>query len=160
MNKPSRCGTSWRAISGTVIAVALAFAVAGCGGSSPATSAPVTGRSPAPSAASHAGASAPAVAVPKYVASQNARKEVAASACKNDGAKGWLLIGTATNSSSSARSYSIVVDFVSSKGDTVLDTKIVNVRSVPSSASAHWSAIGAPEQANVTCVIRQALAHA
>ncbi|MGD0375752.1 MAG: hypothetical protein ABSB01_14355 [Streptosporangiaceae bacterium] len=164
MNKLSRCHPARLAVSGVVIPMAVACALAGCGGSSPAASSPATSatsRAPAHSATSPTtGAAAPSVTVPKYVAAENARKDVAASSCKHDGAKGWLLKGTLTNSSSSARSYSIVIDFVSSKGDTVLDTKVVRVRRVAPKASAHWSAIGAAGQANVTCVIRQALGRA
>jgi hypothetical protein len=61
------------------------------------------------------------------------------------------------NASSSVHGYSIVVDFVSSKGDTVLDTKIIHVRRVAPKTSAHWAAIGAAARAHVSCVIRQAL---
>ena len=162
--KLSRHRTARLVISGIAIGMPVAFAVAGCGGSSPGTSAPAAtgsaaGRASAPAAA-QASATASSVVVPKYVAAQNARKDVVASVCKRDGAKGWLLRGTATNSSSAARSYSIVVDFVSRKGDTVLDTKVVHVRRVAPAKSAHWSAVGAAGHTNVTCVIRQALGHA
>ena len=138
-------------------AIAAALAIAACGASSPAASAPAPSR--ADSASVPAAPSVSAVSVPRYVAADNARKAVVAGACKHDGAKGWRLQGTVTNSLSSARRYSIVVDFVTTKGDTVLDTKVVQVHSVPAGASAHWSALGAAGQVNVSCVIRQALTH-
>lgn len=163
LTKLSRHPTTRLAICGTAIAMPVALALAGCAGTStPASStkASATSRAAAQSAASPAGGAAPSVTVPKYVASENARKEVTASSCKHDGATGWRLKGTVTNSSPSARSYSIVVDFVSSKGDTVLDTKVIHVRRVAPKASARWSATGAAGQSNVTCVIRQALGRA
>lgn len=163
MNKLSRHPMARLVICGTVMAMPVALALAGCGSSSsPAssTTASATSRAPAHSPDSPAPAAAPAITVPKYVASENARKEVTAGSCKHDGATGWRLKGTVTNSSSSARSYSIVVDFVSSKGDTVLDTKVIHVRRIAPKASARWSAIGAAGRPNVTCVIRQAMGRA
>ena len=64
------------------------------------------------------------------------------------------------NTSSSRHGYSIVVDFVTREGDTVLDTKIVKVKPLAPGASARWSAVGAAGHENVACVIRQALAQA
>ncbi len=150
MHKLSGSTTGRLAIGGIVIVAPLVLALAGCGGAST----PATGQ---PHAASAAGKTEPAVGVPKYVASPNARKEVRAGACKDHGAKGWQLTGTATNPSKSARGYSIVVDFLSRKGDTVLDTKVVEVAKIAPKESARWSATGAAGQAQVSCVIRQAL---
>jgi hypothetical protein len=139
----------------TGIAVGVPLALTACGHSSPAASAPAS--APAESAAVPA-VSVPTVHVPKYIPADNARKAITATACLRDGAKGWLARGTATNPTSAARSYSIVIDFATTKGDTVMDTKIVRVRRVPPKASAHWSALGAAGQSNITCVIREALA--
>jgi len=155
MNQNSSTNAPRLAIGSIAIAVSLAVALVGCSSSSapaPKAAAPATGY---PS-----GTVVPAVAVPKYVAAENARKNVTASTCTDSGAKGWLIKGTATNSSTSPRSFSIVVDFVTRKGDTVLDTKIVRVPSVAPRATKHWSALGAPGQTKVLCVIRQALARA
>jgi hypothetical protein len=154
MNKLSRLITQRPVISGTAIAVLLVVALTGCGGSSVA-SAPASGQNAAHAAASQS--TAGEAKVPKYVASENARTDVVANACRRDGSQGWLLSGTAINPSTSLRGYSIVVDFVTRKGDTVLDTKIVSVQSVAPKASARWSAIGAAGADEVTCVIRQAL---
>ena len=156
MSKLSIRSRTRLSVSGAAIAVPLALALAACGASSPSASAPAS--APASSAPAAPVATAPAVKVPKYVAADNARKYVAAQTCKQDGRKGWQLKGTVTNSSSAARGYSIVVDFVATKGNTVLDTKVVHVHPVAPRSSAHWSALGAAGQANVTCVIRQALA--
>ena len=157
MTKLSSRRTTRLAISGAAIVLPAAFALAGCGGSSPAASAPAASRTATQAAASPAGVTAPAVNVPKYVASENARQQVTASACRHVGRKGWLLKGTVTNSTSSARSYSIVVDFVRDKGDTVFDTKVVHVRRTGPGARRHWSVTGAAGHLSVTCVIRQAL---
>jgi hypothetical protein len=92
------------------------------------------------------------------VASKNARKQVTSSACVHEGTKGWDAKGVATNTSSSRRAYSIVVDFVTPKGDTVMDTKIVHVGTVAPKSSAPWSVVGAAGQRKIICVIRQALA--
>lgn len=154
MNKLSRLITQRPVISGIAIALPLVVALTGCGGSSVA-SAPASGQNAAHAVASQSAAGE--VKVPKYVASENARTDVITDACRPDGSKGWLLSGTAINPSTSLRGYSIVVDFVSSKGDTVLDTKIVRVQAVAPKASAQWSAIGATGAGHVTCVIRQAL---
>lgn len=154
MNMLSRHITPRPVISSIAIAVLLAVALTGCHDSSVA-SAPASGQNAAHAAASQSAAGE--VKVPKYVASENARTDVITDACRPDGSKGWLLSGTAINPSTSLRGYSIVVDFVSSKGDTVLDTKIVSVQSVAPKASAQWSAIGAAGVDDVTCVIRQAL---
>ena len=150
MHKLSGSTTGRLAIGDIVIATPLVLALAGCAGASTSASGQTHTASPV-------GKTEAAVAVPKYVASLNARKEVRAGACKDYGAKGWRLAGTATNSSKSARGYTIVVDFVSRKGDTVLDTKVVEVAKIAPKKSAHWSAAGAAGQAHVSCVIRQAL---
>ena len=137
------------------IAIGVPLALTACGHSSPAASAPA---SVAVKSAAVPAVSVPTVHVPKYIPADNARKAVTTTACMREGAKGWLVKGTATNSASAARNYSIVVDFATTKGNTVMDTKIVRVQRVPPKASAHWSALGAAGQSNITCVIRQALA--
>jgi hypothetical protein len=109
-------------------------------------------------AASGNGTKGGTVKIPKYVAAKNVRKDVSATGCVRAGRQGWRLKGAATNTSSSSRAYSIVVDFVTVKGDTVLDTKILNVGPVAPESAVHWSVTGAAGQRHVTCVIRQALA--
>ena len=139
----------------TGVAIGVPLTLTACGHSPPAASAPAS--APAKSATVPA-VSVPTVHVPKYIPADNVRKAITATACVPDGAKGWLVKGTATNPTSAARNYSIVVDFATTKGNTVMDTKIVRVQRVPPKASAHWSALGAAGQSNITCVIRQALA--
>jgi hypothetical protein len=137
------------------VAVPALAAVAGCSASPahPAAAAP-------PATAAAMPAPTPTVTVPKYEAADNVRQQVTATACARDGSQGWHLTGMATNTSSSRHGYSIVVDFVTREGDTVLDTKIVKVKPLAPGASARWSAVGAAGHENVACVIRQALAQA
>lgn len=159
MNKSSgHDHTSRLTVLSTMIVVALVPAVAGCGGKPTSVGPPAATQSSPPSPMSQAGLTVLVVAVPKYVASENARNQVAVSTCRSDGAKGWLIKGTATNPTSLVRRYLIVVDFVTAKGSTVLDTKVVHVRSVAPRASSRWSAVGAAGDTHVACVIREALA--
>ena len=151
------------AVSGTAMALLLTLALAACSGNSPArTQAAATAAKAAVSsvaaARSRSGTKAGTVKVPKYVAADNARKYVSATGCVQAGRSGWLLRGTATNTSSTSRAYSIVVDFVTVTGDTVLDTKLLNVGPVAPKSAVDWSVTGAAGQHHVTCVIRQALA--
>jgi len=98
------------------------------------------------------------VNVPPYDPARNARHDVVAGACVDNGAKGWSLSGTVTNSSTTAHRYSIVVDFVTVPGDTVVDTKLASVTTVQPDATARWEVSGAaPGTKNLTCVIRQSL---
>jgi hypothetical protein len=98
------------------------------------------------------------VSVPTYNPAKNVRRDVQAGACVDQGSKGWALSGKVTNSSTKPQGYSIVVDFITVPGDTVLDTKLVSVPTVQPHASATWSATGAaPGEKNLTCVIRQSL---
>jgi hypothetical protein len=97
------------------------------------------------------------VSVPAYNPAKNARQDVVARACVSN-SKGWSLSGTVTNPSGTTRGYSIVVDFITVPGDTVVATKLVNVPPLAPHASAKWSAAGAaPGVHNLTCVIRQSL---
>ena len=98
------------------------------------------------------------VSVPAYDASHNARQDVVAGSCTGDSSTGYTLKGTVQNSSTSPRTYSITVDFVTKSGDTVMATRVVNVGPVDPHASKNWSTPSAGHgQANLTCVIRQAL---
>jgi hypothetical protein len=92
-------------LAGTALALALAFALSACSTSSSASAA-AAGTSADKAAAS---AAAAAVKVPKYVAADNARKDVTTTGCTTAGAKGWELKGTATNPGSAARSYSVLL---------------------------------------------------
>jgi len=65
----------------------------------------------------------------------------------------WMATGTVKNSSSSARGYSIVIDFVNSVA-TVHDTRIVTVPTVQPAKTANWTVGGAKGIAGVSCVIR------
>ena len=153
-------------VGGAALALLLTLALAACSGNSPArTDAAPTATNAARSAVSSmaaarsgSGTKAGTVKIPKYVAADNARKYVSTTGCVRAGRRGWLLRGTATNTSSSSRAYSIVVDFVTVTGDTVLDTKLLNVGPVAPKSAVDWSVTGAAGQHHVACVIRQALA--
>jgi hypothetical protein len=68
------------------------------------------------------------------------------------------LKGTVQNSGTASRKYSITVDFVTKTGDTVMATRVLNVGPVAPHASRNWSTPAAGQgQANLNCVIRQAL---
>jgi hypothetical protein len=91
---------------------------------------------------------------------KNARQDVTTSGpCAAVGGI-WVLSGTVKNSAKTARTYQIVVDFVTQPGNTVLDTKIINTTSVGSGASLAWSAKSVPGLTHVACVIRQVQAPA
>ena len=154
------------AVGGTAVALLLTLPLAACGGNpaarTGAAAAAAKAARPAVSSVAAAkaasGTKAGTVKVPKYVAADNVRKYVSTTGCVQAGSKGWRLSGTATNASSSARAYSIVVDFVTTTGDTVLDTKLLTVGPVAPKSAVDWSVTGAAGQHHVTCVIRQALA--
>jgi len=160
MNIGSR-SPSRLAVGGTGLALLVALALAACSGSSPArTGAASTATGVAGSVAaatSEIGTKVRTVKIPKYVATDNVRKDVSTTGCVQAGSRGWRLNGTATNTSPSSRAYSIVVDFVTVTGDTVLDTKLLNVGPIAPKSAVDWSVTGAVGQHHVTCVIRQAL---
>jgi hypothetical protein len=157
---PARPASGGSALA-PLLVVALALALAGCAGSSPARTGaapPATGAArPAMAVAPGSGTQGATVKIPKYVAADNVRKYVSATSCAQAGRRGWRLRGTATNASSSSRAYSIVVDFVTVKGNTVLDTKLLTVGPIAPKSAVGWSVTGAAGQHQVACVIRQAL---
>ena len=140
------------------LAATLAVAVGLLGCSSGGSSSPTTTAGSSGTGGSGAGSTTTSVSVPPYNAAKNARSDVVQGAC-TDGSTGWSLAGTVTNSAARSRGYSIVVDFVTSPGNTVVATKLVTVPPVAPHASTGWSATGAaPGQTHLACVIRQALA--
>lgn len=159
----------------TVVAAILAVVLAACtGGSKHPSASPTTAAAASTTPPASAASTVPSgkttlppgstttstsVDVPVYDAAKNARQDVTAGACTDSGTKGWSLEGKVTNSASTARGYSIAVDFITVPGDTVMATRVVTVRPVRPHATANWSATGAaPGVANLTCVIRQSLA--
>jgi hypothetical protein len=84
----------------------------------------------------------------------NARYDVTEGPCLsvNDH---WSFSGSVHNSSRVLhRRYELVIDFISQPGDTVLDTKIVNIAHVNPHQTVRWRVIGAPGQPKVGCVLR------
>jgi hypothetical protein len=162
MNTPTRT-RAWLAVGGAVATLPITLALSGCSSNAPTAAAAATATA-AQAVATAAGTqsqtslTSSSVKVPKYIAADNARKNIVTTGCVEDGQAGWRLSGTATNTASSARVYSIVVDFVTARGDTVVDTKVLRVGPVQPRATARWSTTGAADQSQVVCVIRQALA--
>jgi hypothetical protein len=98
------------------------------------------------------------VSVPPYNAARNARGEVTSGHCIGNKTAGYVLQGMVRNSATSSRTYSIVVDFITNPGDTVMATRIVKVGPLAPNKSANWSTPAAGQgHANLNCVIRQAL---
>jgi hypothetical protein len=96
----------------------------------------------------------PTTTIP-YAASKNARADVTTDgACAKAGGA-WVLQGAVRNSATFARSYQIVVDYVTVPGNTVIDTRIVTVPTLNPAASTTWSSSGAHGSAHVACIIRQ-----
>jgi hypothetical protein len=140
---------------GVVAVGVVCAAVAGCGGGKPASSpAPATSAVPTTASASPS----TTMAVPAYDPARNARPEVKAGVCAGGASTGWSLSGTVTNASTGTRGYSIVVDFITVPGDTVVATRVVTVPPLEPRASAKWTAAGpGPGSDHLTCVIRQSL---
>jgi hypothetical protein len=98
------------------------------------------------------------VSVPTYNASHNARADVTSGDCTGNKTAGYVLQGMARNSATSSRTYSIVVDFITNPGDTVMATRIVKVGPLAPHKSAKWSTPASGQgHVNLNCVIRQAL---
>jgi hypothetical protein len=162
---PSRLAAGATALA-PLLAVALTLGLAACSGNSPApASAAPTATANASSAAGSMAARAAGsvtkgaiVKVPKYVAADNVREYVSAIGCAQAGRLGWRLNGIASNTTSLSRAYAIVVDFVTVQGNTVLDTKLLNVGPIKPKSAMDWSVTGAAGQHHVACVIREALA--
>jgi hypothetical protein len=91
---------------------------------------------------------------------KNARQDVTTPTPCRHTTGGWVLSGTIRNSATSARTYQIVVDFVSRTGNTVLDTKVITTAPVRSGAVVNWSAKSTLGLTDVACVIRQVQAPA
>ena len=92
-----------------------------------------------------------------YSASKNARADVTISGpCLHEPNTDWVIHGTVDNRTTKATGFTIVVDFVSQPGNTVLDTQIVRVPTVAVHQSSPWGAAWPNAAVNVACVIRQA----
>ena len=106
----------------------------------------------------HGTTTVPVATTIPYNPALNARTDVTTSGC-TPVLGAWELKGTVKNSASKTRTYQIVVDWITQPGDTVLDTKIVNVPNVASGQSVPWNATGASGDKNLACVVRQVQAH-
>ncbi|WP_045875959.1 hypothetical protein [Pseudofrankia sp. DC12] len=132
-----------RAAASAGLAIALAGGLAACSGEGSAR----------PAAA--AGPSVP-VSVPTYDPAKGAGSDARAGTCGPDKDGGWSLAGTVRNSAKNKRSYSVVVDFVTDKGSTIVDTRVVKVPAVEPGATAPFSVAGAAGRSRdaLRCVLR------
>jgi hypothetical protein len=97
------------------------------------------------------------VVVPPYVESENARSDVNESGCAV--VSGALtMTGTVDNSQSVARTFTIVVDFVTVSGASVIATRVVTVPDLGAHKSTTWTSRGTSGISGLTCVIQFALA--
>ena len=127
-------------------ASALTVAATACGGHSAA---------PASAPASTDGSQS---AVPVFHADHNARKAVTVRSCLAHPAGSWTMAGSVSNQSGSTGKYTLVVDFVTVPGNTVVDTSVVHLNDVAPGASAHWQAEGGRANQRLACVLRYAQA--
>ncbi len=146
-----------------------AVVLAGCGSGSPSSS-PTTTKAPAattpksattkPTTSKPTPTTAPTTTTIPFSMAKNARQDVTTDGACTQVNGSWVLKGSVKNSAKTARTFQIVVDFVTQPGDTVKDTKIVTTPSVAPGASRAWSATGAPGLSHLACVIRQVQAPA
>lgn len=93
--------------------------------------------------------------IPAYDPAKGARSDAVPGDCGRDDKGEWKFAGIVNNHSKNARDYSIVVDFVLDKGNTVVDTKVVKVADVAAGKSADWTTLGASgNDDTLRCVIR------
>ena len=136
---------------------AIALALAGCSSGSGSSGSSSASKDASGSNGSSNG-TATSVSVPTYNASHNARADVTSGHCTGNKTAGYVLQGMVRNSATSSRTYSIVVDFITNPGDTVMATRIVKVGPLAPRKSANWSTRASGHgHANLNCVIRQAL---
>jgi hypothetical protein len=146
-------------VLGITLALTVAMVACSGGGSHPASTGTTTTTSHAAATSIAPTTTSTSVVVPKYDPAKNTRKDVVPGACTDGGSKGWSFQGKVTNSTATRRGYSIVVDFITVPGDTVMATRVITVPPVAPHATANWSIDGAvPGEKNLTCVIRQSLA--
>ena len=137
-----------RATLATAVMVALlAPTAAGCGGGSARTATASTeSRAVQPSN------------VPAFHAERNARQAVTVRSCLAHPSGAWSMAGSIANHSSESASYTMVVDFVTVPGSTVVHTSVVRVHRLEPGKTAQWVASGGHASQRLTCVLRYAQA--
>lgn len=145
-------------VSGVLVSAVFAgcsMLLAGCSSSHPGAS---SGSGPGAAApvVTHVSAITPGEAVP-FTLADNARSEVTTGACTQSSGT-WVLHGTVRNRATTAKTFQIVVDFVTDPGSTVLSSVEVSLPGVGPKATAPWSVTGARGRSHVACVVRQAQA--
>ena len=139
--------------------VALFLAACSSNGSVSPTPTSTSSSATATTSTTVAASSTVATTIP-FVMARNARRDVTTTGSCREVKGQWVLSGVVKNSATTARTYQIVVDFVTQPGDTVLDTKIVTTPSVSPGAIRVWSATSTTGLTHVACVIRQVQAPA
>jgi hypothetical protein len=129
-------------ISGTAVAAVLTIA-AGCGGHSDS------------SATSSAVRVNPSE-VPAFHADRNARAAVTVHACRIEPSGSWSMSGSIVNRHAVPAGYTLVVDFVTIPGSTVVDTSVIRVRDIQPGRIARWSTSGGGGNRRLACVLRYA----
>ena len=142
-----------------LIGVALFLAACSSNGSPSPASTSASSSVAVPTSTRVAASATVATTIP-FVMARNARGDVTTTGSCHEANGVWVLGGVVKNSATTARTYQIVVDFVTQPGDTVLDTKIVTTPSVNPGAIRVWSATSTPGLTHVACVIRQVQAPA
>jgi hypothetical protein len=130
-----------RALIAACSSLVFAAIASGCSSSSPSSSVQTTVLKPG--------------AIVKFDLAHNARTDVTTKGCEMTGGS-WVLKGTVTNPGPNANGFQIVVDFVTSKGYTVVSTTEIEIPTVGPKASTQWSAAGAKGKSGITCLVRQA----
>jgi hypothetical protein len=113
----------------------------------------------APSAQGKTTTTAPASGVTTipYSASKNARADVSINGtCFHEPNNSWVLSGLVDNTTTKKTGFTIVVDYVTQPGGTVLETKIVKVAPVAPKKTATWGTAWVHSGADIGCVVRQA----
>lgn len=135
-------------------AIGLALLTAGC-----------SSHSSAPPAAASASAvkSTPVVAyspvIVHYDPKKNARSALTTVGPCTQSGEDWVLRGNVTNTAQTARSYQIVIDYVTVPGDTVIATRIVDTSSVKPGATTTWAASAKTAEQHTGCFVRQVQAN-
>ena len=68
----------------------------------------------------------------------------------------WWTSGCGVNHSGAVGSYTLVVDFVSVPGSTVVSTSVIHLRDVPAGKAVSWWTQGGRAGQHLTCILRYA----
>ena len=94
--------------------------------------------------------------VPAFHADRNARTAVTVHACRVASSGSWRMEGSIVNRRAVPASYTLVIDFVTIPGSTVVDTSVIRLRDVQPGRIATWSTSGGSGNRRLACVLRYA----